>query len=86
MKTSQVVGTNNPWNLTPSQIRVMDAYIKHGSHKATARALDCEVKHVENMVLLARDRMGVDHRIQQVIEYDRWKRQEQAAINSIAKA
>jgi DNA-binding CsgD family transcriptional regulator len=63
----------NPWNLTATQARVLEALAEHGADKIAARALGIDHKTVENHTANARKRMGGVDRLCAVVMYDRWK-------------
>lgn len=73
----------NPWGLTEAQARVMDAYIETGSHKAVAKKLNVELCTVGWHVCHAKKRMKSRSKIQHFIEWDRWRRAEEAASESV---
>jgi DNA-binding NarL/FixJ family response regulator len=64
----------NPWNLTPQQVRVLDALSETGNTKATARALDLTIRAVEEHLYHLYKRMGVKNRLLAVLAWDRNKR------------
>lgn len=62
----------NPWGLTPSMAKSMEAVNKTGNNKLAARLLGLEAISVEQNVLRARDQMGHEYRLLALLEFDRW--------------
>jgi DNA-binding NarL/FixJ family response regulator len=76
----------NPWNLTATQARVLEALAEHGADKIAARALGVTHRAIELQISIARKRMGGVDRLCAVVMYDRWKsgRDREAASRIIA--
>jgi FixJ family two-component response regulator len=72
-------GCVNPWNLLPSETRMLDALIQHGCDKGVARALGIVPRTVTAGMWRIRGKMNATSRIQAVVLWDRFKRGEHAA-------
>jgi DNA-directed RNA polymerase specialized sigma24 family protein len=64
----------NPWNLTPREAAVLDAYIEEGSAKAAALRLERDFRTVSTLMNRARLRMQARTRIHCVLMWDRFRR------------
>jgi DNA-binding NarL/FixJ family response regulator len=70
---------NNPWNLTPSEERMIRAVIDDGCSKSVARALGVSDKTVTSTVKVIRNKMKVTSRVTAAVVFDRWARSQQVA-------
>ncbi len=66
--------THNPWNLSDREAEVLAALVKHGSSKVVAKEFGLSHRTIEHHVSAAKFRMGVEHRTQAIIAWDRYKR------------
>lgn len=64
----------NPWNLTPTELAVMRAYIEGGWTKGIAYDMGVSVKTIETHTCNARKKMGVQTLLQAALKFDRWVR------------
>jgi hypothetical protein len=67
----------NPWDLSPTLTRAIDAVINHGTHKHAARALGVDPQIVTDRMKRVRRVMGANSSVIAVIKWDRWKRGEE---------
>lgn len=65
---------SNPWNLSDLQCKVLDALVEHGSEKVAAGAIDVHRNAITGGIRAVKEKMGVSHRVQAILEWDRWKR------------
>ena len=65
---------DNPWNLTPGQVEVMDAICTHGCQKLAAAALGLSVKTVQAHADKAGQRIGARTMLAKYLAWDRWRR------------
>ena len=63
--------TENPWNLTPPQILVIEALTQFGATKLIAKNLGLSVKAVENYRANIRRRMRVTNMTLAAVMWDR---------------
>lgn len=69
---------DNPWGITPTGAEVLDAVIKTGSQKGSARELGKTRKAIDSHTSKARMLMGLRRdNVRYLIAWDRW-RQSQA--------
>jgi DNA-binding NarL/FixJ family response regulator len=64
----------NPWNLTPRESEVLSALAERGSSKVVAKQIGVSYRTVEKQVRDAKLRMGLEHRTQAIVAWDRWSR------------
>lgn len=65
----------NPWGLSESEIKVMDAMCETGCTKGAANKLRTDAKYIENRCFTAGQKMGLHHsRLLKYLEWDRWRR------------
>lgn len=67
-----VIRANNPWGLTLREQQVLDALVLRGSTRAAAEDLCMKLCTVQTYIERAMQKMNVRHRIQLVLEWDRW--------------
>jgi DNA-binding NarL/FixJ family response regulator len=63
-----------PWNLTPSQQRVMNALAETGNLKLASRLLDVNLNTSEELARRAMHKMGAPNRTMAVLTWDRFRR------------
>jgi DNA-binding CsgD family transcriptional regulator len=64
----------NPWNLTDLECRVLAALVEHGMEKVAAAHMGVGRNTVTSGIKEAKAKIGVSHRIQAVVQWDRWSR------------
>lgn len=64
----------NPWNLTPSEVKAMDALCAMGSEKEAAHTLGKAATTISSQVVLAQRKMGARTRLLALLAWDRHKR------------
>jgi DNA-binding CsgD family transcriptional regulator len=65
--------TENPWNLTPGEVRVMDAYIKDGNYKRVCDVLKIGPSSMSSHMTDAKRKMKVPHSAQAAIKWYLWR-------------
>jgi DNA-binding NarL/FixJ family response regulator len=71
----------NPWNLTPRECATLAAVAEYGCTKLAARKLGVTGKTIEQHIRAAKRAMGLPHRTQAVIAWDRHARVEGWQVN-----
>jgi DNA-binding NarL/FixJ family response regulator len=66
----------NPWGITPREQEVLDRLADLGCNKTVAKEMNLSIRTVEAHMGSALSRMGLRHRLQAVVWWDRWKRSE----------
>lgn len=74
----------NPWRLTPAECRSLDGLVKYGSTKDAALMMDLSERTIDTHVEHIKLKMDVKYRLQAVLEWDRFTRdEERKAQNSV---
>jgi len=64
----------DPWNLRPSERRVMSALVRHGCNKRIAAETGLLLTTIESELASARKRMGQSNRVLSALMWDRYER------------
>ena len=64
----------NPWGLTATEIKAMDAVIEHGSVKRAAAALSLEPDTVKGYTHTGGRKIAPKDKLTRYILWDRWRR------------
>lgn len=69
---------DNPWNLTPAEVKALDLVIQHFGSNAASRVTGISLRTIETQLRRARARMGVPtyDRLGYVLLWDRWRQGE----------
>lgn len=69
--------TVSPWNLRPSEARVLDALVETGRSNLAARKLGIAKRTIESALANARDALGVENSIHAAIKWHDWRKGQQ---------
>lgn len=67
----------NPDQLSPREVKALDAVVSTGCNKGAARLLGISPRAIEDYMRSARQKLGAANRILLVLEWDRAKRSTQ---------